>query len=433
MAELCKLGELTDYGYFLTIFIMAKTPFLLVATSIAVCFSLASSAQAPNLGSAASFAWFTAAGAVTNTGTTVIYGDVGTNVGAYTGSPLVYGNIQVADAVSAQAASDLLIAYGAMSALTCDSIIGTPFGNGLVLSPGKVYCLTTASQLTGALIFDAQGNPAAVFIIKINGALSTAMGSGVYLINSASFCNVYWQVGGALSIAESTVFGGTILADGEITLLNSAALNGRGLSKAGAMHLNDNIVIGCSPLGVPLPVTLLYFNAKPAESVVQLAWATASETSNSYFTVERSTDAVSFKEILSVSGAGNSNQVLYYAVSDYLPVIGTSYYRLRQNDFNGESSYSKIATVHYRNQSRFNIYPNPFSKCTSVILRDIDQPETSQLELKVYNCMGKEVFKSTLNTQITTVCTDNLSPGMYLYRIISNGITMQSGRMVAKE
>jgi hypothetical protein len=205
--------------------------------------------QAPTLGTTSGFALFTAVGAFSNDGASYVTGDIGTNVGEFTGFPpgTVVGEIHVADPVSVQAAIDVDVAYSALFATTCDVVIGTTLGNGQVLSP-NVYCLGAASFLTGDLILDGQGNPDALFIIKIDGALSTSTFSNIMLINSASSCNVYWQINGFFDLGENSVFRGTVIANGAITLLEGSSLLGRGLSRGGAIALHNNVVtIGMQP------------------------------------------------------------------------------------------------------------------------------------------------------------------------------------------
>ncbi len=206
--------------------------------------------QAPPLGATSSFALFTAAGAFGNNGATFVNGDIGTNVGAFTGFPpgTVIGATHVVDAVSAQAATDVAVAYSFLNGVTCGSVIGVTLGNNQTLTPG-VYCIGAASTLNGDLYLDGLGNPNAIFIIKINGALATTILSHVILINAASLCNVYWQINGAVTLGDNSDFQGTILANGAISLLQGASLEGRGLSTAGAIALNTNTVnIAMSPV-----------------------------------------------------------------------------------------------------------------------------------------------------------------------------------------
>ncbi len=205
--------------------------------------------QAPNLGAAGSFALFTSAGAFSNGGLTVVTGDIGTNVGAFSGFPpgVVIGNIHVADATTAQAAADLETAYAVLAGVTCGIVLTTTLGNGQVLAP-NVYCLGGASVLNGDLILDGGGDPDAFFLFKIDGALSTNTLSRVILVDSASLCNVYWLINGAVALGETSVFRGNILANGAISLANEAMLLGRGLTKAGAIALENNVVtIGLQP------------------------------------------------------------------------------------------------------------------------------------------------------------------------------------------
>jgi len=199
--------------------------------------------QAPNLGSSGDFALFTAAGAFSNNGATVINGDVGTHVGAFTGFPpgLINGESHVANSVSAQAALDVENAYNALSGVSCVAVLGVNLGNGQTLTP-NVYCTGAATTLNGILILDGECDPNAIFIIKIDGALATGVASEVVLINSASLCNVYWQVTGEVTLGENSVFRGTLLTSGAIHLLENATLFGRGLTREGAISLNNNFV-----------------------------------------------------------------------------------------------------------------------------------------------------------------------------------------------
>ena len=209
-----------------------KKPLFLFVFFFSLLVPIISSSQAPNLGTASSFAVFTSAGAFTNNGTTNITGNIGTHVGALTGFPpgIVYGQIHVANATSSQASTDLATAYSALASQTPDSVISVTLGNNQILKP-YIYSTGAASTLNGTLILDGQGNPNAVFIFKIDGAFSTNASSNISLINSATLCNVYWQVNGAFSLGASSVFRGTMLANGAVSLLEGAALYGQVLTK----------------------------------------------------------------------------------------------------------------------------------------------------------------------------------------------------------
>lgn len=109
----------------------------------------------------------------------------------------------------------------------------------------------------------------------------------------------------------------------------------------------------------PLPVELLYFRARPEADFVRLEWATATETNNDFFTVERSADARSFTPILTQPGQGNSFSTETYSDLDRSPLPGLSYYRLKQTDFDGQFSYSEVVSVSREREDRPVVFPNP--------------------------------------------------------------------------
>jgi hypothetical protein len=225
-----------------------KLLIVVMAVALVIMPTISFGQTSPDLGVASGFALFTAGGAFNNTGASIITGDVGTKVGAFAGfgtpvgSPgTLIGSIHVADPTSVQAGTDVLAAYGELSGTTDNFVLNTPLET-QILIPG-VYHSVGAAALNGEITLDAQNNPNAIFIIKINGALTVGAGSNVKLINSASLCNVYWQIyGGAFELGAGSIFRGTIIASGQIELLEGSSLYGRGLSTAGAILLHNNIV-----------------------------------------------------------------------------------------------------------------------------------------------------------------------------------------------
>ncbi len=213
--------------------------------------------QAPDLGTTAGFAAFTAVGAFDALGASVVTGDVGTNVGAFTGFPpgVLIGSIHVADPISAQAAIDVASAYSDLVSIPCVTVLGVTLGSGQILTP-DVYCTGAATTLNGDLILDAQGDPNAIFIFQMDGAFSTGVGANIVLINSAMLCNVYWQVNGVFQLGDLSNFQGTVIANGAIHLLEGASVLGRVLSTSGAIDLHNNVVTvsdSCSILVITCP------------------------------------------------------------------------------------------------------------------------------------------------------------------------------------
>jgi hypothetical protein len=222
---------------------------ILITAATLLSFPKVNFGQAPDLGTASSFTLFTAVGAFSNVGLTTNIGDIGTNVGAFTGYPqgIVNGEIHVEDPVSAQAATDVVAAYDDMGGIPCGMALGPVLGNNQVLTP-NVYCVAGAATLSGTLILDGQGDPNALFIFKMSAALSVNASSNIILVDSVSLCNVYWQVNGAFSVATNSVFRGTVIANGAISLADNSSLMGRGLSRVGAITLDNNVVsVGVEP------------------------------------------------------------------------------------------------------------------------------------------------------------------------------------------
>ena len=181
---------------------------------------------------------------VTNTGPSVINGDLGVSPGSsITGFPpgVVTGTIHSADASALQAQDAVTTAYNDLAGrpATAD-LTGQDLG-GLTLTPG-VYSFSSSAQLTGTLTLDAQGNSAAVFIFKIGSELTTASSSSVLVTNGGTGCNVWWQVGSSATLGTATSFAGNILALTSITLTTGANVSGRALARNGAVTLDSNNV-----------------------------------------------------------------------------------------------------------------------------------------------------------------------------------------------
>src|ERR1700681_475386 len=192
---------------------------------------------------------------VTNTATpTIVTGDLGVSPGsAVTGFPpgIVTGTIHAADAVAAQAQSDLTNVYINLAVASCNTDLTSQNLGGLTLTPG-VYCFSSSAQLTGTLTLDGQGNSNAVFIFKIGSTLTTASASSVLLINSASSCGVFWQVGSSATLGTGSSLVGSIVALTSITLNSASAVMGRVLARNGAVTLDNSHITFCSG-GAGLP------------------------------------------------------------------------------------------------------------------------------------------------------------------------------------
>lgn len=213
-----------------------------------------------SLGTAQTFAVL-GGSTVTNTGSSVLTGDLGVSPGgSITGFPpgTRTGTTHAADATSLQAQSDLVTQYNALTGTACTAdLTGQDLG-GKTLTPG-VYCFSSSAQLTGTLTLDAQGNADSVFIFKTGSTLTTASGSSVAMINSGNPCGVAWQIGSSATIGTTTTFLGNLIALTSITLNTGANITGRALARNGAVTLDTNNIsfASCTAAGTPPPVPTL--------------------------------------------------------------------------------------------------------------------------------------------------------------------------------
>ena len=195
-------------------------------------------ATQPRLGTALNFAVL-AGSTITNTGPSVITGDLGLSPGtAVPGFPpgSVTGTQHITDAVALQAQNDLVTAYtDAANAPTTSDLTGKDLG-GKNLTPG-VYTFSSSAQLTGPLTLSGNG----VFIFKIGSTLTTASNSTVLLRNGAQACAVFWQVGSSATLGSATQFQGNLMALTSITMVTGAnILTGRALARNAALTLDTN-------------------------------------------------------------------------------------------------------------------------------------------------------------------------------------------------
>ncbi|MCH8903050.1 MAG: T9SS type A sorting domain-containing protein [Bacteroidetes bacterium] len=169
-----------------------------------------------------------------------------------------------------------------------------------------------------------------------------------------------------------------------------------------------------------LPIELIDFTAKPVQSYVDIHWETASELNNDYFTIERSGNGTDFEWLVDINGAGNSWSNLEYYYTDVNPLSGTSYYRLKQTDFNGVFEYFPMVSVTLNTITKeiFEVFPNP---CYSdkFYIRFNEEKETSFL-VTLYDVYGKEIFSRIIPVEnygesVKAIDLDErLAPGIYL-------------------
>ena len=199
-------------------------------------------AYADVLGSADAFGVL-GASAVTNTGPSVVFQDLGVWPGtSITGFPpgIVHGTIHNDDAVAHQAQLDALTGYNYLAGLArTGTLTGQDLG-GLTLDQG-VYFFASSAQLTGQLTLDFQGLSNMMVVFQIGSTLTTASASSVLIINPGSNDQVYWQVGSSATLGTTTDFYGNVIADQSVTLDHRANITcGRAIALNGAVTMDTN-------------------------------------------------------------------------------------------------------------------------------------------------------------------------------------------------
>lgn len=158
-----------------------------------------------------------------------------------------------------------------------------------------------------------------------------------------------------------------------------------------------------------LPITLAHFDAELSDrEEVLLSWETSSEIENDYFTIERSSDGMYWEEVLTQDGAGFSQETINYEGVDTNPLQGVSYYRLKQTDYNGATSFSNIVAVNLSDQ--LDIFPNPANSMLTI-------RGELEGEITFKNSLGQDVMdKVTYLNQsknVTQLDVSELQAGYY--------------------
>ncbi len=174
------------------------------------------------------------------------------------------------------------------------------------------------------------------------------------VLASGSVVVLLGQAGGTLAPPVAVGSVGASFANGQLLAVDVNQDGKTDLAVAG----RGNLYVLLATVAVPLPVTLLSFRAQRSGGLVALDWFTANEQQNQGFTVEVSAEGQHWHSLAQVSGLGTSSQPQAYGYVDARRAAG--YYRLRQQDVNGASTYSPVRYVGaYAAAAAATIYPNP--------------------------------------------------------------------------
>ena len=219
--------------------------------------------------------------------------------------------------------------------------------------------------------------------------------------------------------------------------------SGLGVTLGTGMVTMSNVstfgIFGLSANNLALPIELVSFEAKAKATEVEITWTTAAEVNNDYFTIERSKDGIEFEAIQQIDGAGNSTNILHYGVVDKTPKSGTSYYRLRQTDFDGRFTYSEIRAVNVTGDPPGpgirieQAGPNPFNELFRVFYAVNDATE---IQVMLIDPAGKPV----LNDKVLATPGSNtyefrygsgLPSGTYIFHL-TDGTERSSVKLIKK-
>jgi len=181
----------------------------------------------------------------------------------------------------------------------------------------------------------------------------------------------------------------------------------------------DAYVVELPAFSVVLPVELSDFRVETKDCGVQLNWTTSSETNNDFFEVERSKDGILFESVGKVLGAGNSIKEINYYFEDK-PGSSVFFYRLKQVDQDGKTTYSKVLQVNsICGKIVSTLTPNP-TRTSSVL--NFNSTVEGEALVHVYDLAGKVIQATEIAVQEgeevqLTLEFNTLAPGTYLVEL----------------
>jgi len=265
-----------------------------------------------------------------------------------------------------------------------------------------------------------------------------------YVINQAGNDELYMWVKDAGVPTDEAAAGTPDAA--QTTLTGVDTLNAFGLRQGSSANsvsvIVDGIRIATSwsdMIGAAVPVELTSFAANRLEGNVQLQWQTATEKNNSGFDIERKTESTDFVNVGFVKGNGTTTNTSSYTFVDKNAGATTAYaYRLKQVDFDGTVSYSKVVNVSAGEiPSVFALaqnYPNPFNPTTSI---NYSLPQSGVVTLAIFNSLGQKVKDVVSGFQeagshTVHISASDLSSGTYIYKISVNGLSLTKKMVLLK-
>jgi len=200
---------------------------------------------------------------------------------------------------------------------------------------------------------------------------------------------------------------------------------------AGGTYYLANNASGCSDwvyqncIGLPVEMaTPLRIRLQNQTTI--LTWHTETETNNSGFEIQRSKDGINWEKIGWQAGQGTTTTSHTYTHRDTKPFFGTSYYRLKQVDFDGQFEYSNIVSLRYDKSEGITVYPLP---AKDFVVFDVPNIATAD-EIILHDTAGREIIRQAF-PQDKRIAVSHLNNGVYIYRIFCEG-KMYSGKIIVE-
>lgn len=245
---------------------------------------------------------------------------------------------------------------------------------------------------------------------------------GIYNVRFNSAANNYVYPAAAQSFYAYLPFSGSPVTAGQTTAnygLNNATGDAFSFYACALYYRTACLACPGGPCAV-LPIELRSFDATCDNGKINLRWETATETNNDHFTIERTTNGITYEVIGKVAGAGNSKKEIRYSFTDHKPLKGTTYYSLRQTDRNGESKVHRSVAVSCNSVSEFAIHPNPSEGVFSI------EGGEQNSEILITDALGKVILETKITGDRTEIDLSTQQNGIYFVKVVSgSGISSE--------
>jgi len=179
----------------------------------------------------------------------------------------------------------------------------------------------------------------------------------------------------------------------------------------------------------PLPVSFLYFKVTKNKNTALLEWTTLTETNNDYFTVEKSTDAVTYQSIGKVKGQGTTHLSHSYTWHDFSPAQGINYYRIKQVDYDGVCTVTPVRSIAFENNNAFfTVIKNEIGFVVSVQENEI----ISSVDLR--DVCGRLIKAGKItDNKIAEISTLDIPAGIYFITLRTQDNAVYSQRVIVSK